>query len=484
MVELVLWLFGLGLKAVAVDATLVPYTTPACELVQAHWPSTPKFLQHEVSASFSGNPLMEPLAPKKSCSINVANYDLAKVLQELSAQTKSNLILLSPADTKLTLRLVNVTVDEMLRHICAVAGLAYLRAGDAYVLGTEDQLKKAYAKEYQAKFGKPEVSVQEQAPPEQIAETYIVRYVDAAQLATALGKLFPNSGLNVVSGAMETSPTLASKDTSTSTGVAAGVIEKEKPNGSEAGKMLVFMGPPDAVRRAMELARRMDYPRSQVGITVTIHDISNEALRDLGLTWSYSNLSFTETNPKALGLGSFTRAPLSFLGALHALETQDQAKLLASPNVSVLDGERAFVLIGSRLNFPVLVGYSQANTPIFDVKEERVGIYLQVAASIGDSDNITMTLYPQVSAVTKFINAGGASYPQIDSREAQTTLRVKSGETIVMAGLYRDEELRQIEKVPLLGDIPLFGELFKRRKTTKSSSQVIITITPVIISTP
>jgi type II secretory pathway component GspD/PulD (secretin) len=154
---------------------------------------------------------------------------------------------------------------------------------------------------------------------------------------------------------------------------------------------------------------------------------------------------------------------------------------LASPNISVLDGERAFILIGDRINFPVLVGYSDGGNPIFSKEEERVGIYLQVAASVASDGGITMSLYPQVSTVTGFLEINGASYPQISTREAQSTLRIRSGETLVMGGLLKTEEVRQMEKVPILGDIPFIGELFRRRKTSKNSSQVLISIKPTVI---
>jgi type IV pilus assembly protein PilQ len=75
----------------------------------------------------------------------------------------------------------------------------------------------------------------------------------------------------------------------------------------------------------------------------------------------------------------------------------------------------------------------------------------------------------------------GASYPQISTREAQSTLRIKSGETLVMGGLMKTEELRQMERVPILGQIPFLGELFTRRKATKSASQVLIAIRPTLL---
>jgi type II secretory pathway component GspD/PulD (secretin) len=246
------------------------------------------------------------------------------------------------------------------------------------------------------------------------------------------------------------------------------------------GKMLIIRGENDIVQQALKLAKQMDSMRPQVGIQVTIYDISDEALKDLGVSWNYSDVSLKENNVKGVNFGSFARAPLTFTGVIKALEQQDKAKLLASPNVSVLDGERAFILIGDRINYPVLVGYSQNNAPIFSKEEERVGIYMQVAASVSSDDNVTLSLYPQVSNITGFLNVNGASYPQIATREAQTTLRVRTGETVVLGGLLKTEETANYDRVPLLSQIPFLGELFKHRKVTKSASQVIISITPTV----
>ena len=216
-------------------------------------------------------------------------------------------------------------------------------------------------------------------------------------------------------------------------------------------------------------------------IAVTVHDISNDALKELGLTWTFNGVSVNEA-PKGFNIGTISRTGLGASASLKALEQKNVAKLMASPSISVMDGERGFVLIGNRINFPVLVGYTQNNAPIFDRQQERVGIYLQVAASVASDGSVTLNLYPQVSTITGYLEVNGASYPQVATREAQTTVRVGSGESIVLGGLMRDEDVIQIDKVPLLSQIPFLGELFRHRKVTKTSSQVILTVTPTIVT--
>ena len=110
-----------------------------------------------------------------------------------------------------------------------------------------------------------------------------------------------------------------------------------------------------------------------------------------------------------------------------------------------------------------------------------MGIYLQVAAQTVSETEILLTLYPQVSVVTGYLQVNGASYPQISTREQQTTIRVKDGQKIVVGGLIRDEDINNIQKVPILSKIPLFGELFTYRNKTHHKSEVIVIITPEIL---
>ncbi|HVL37811.1 MAG TPA: secretin N-terminal domain-containing protein [Fimbriimonadaceae bacterium] len=422
------------------------------------------------------SPAPQPKEPSEIlCSVNATQEDPAKILQILSHQTKANLMLLTPSDVKLTLRLTDVPLGEMIRHIAALTGMAHLKIGNTFVLASEDRLKAAYPLEWERARPQP-------VPAPSVAhvtQTYRTSFVSSSQIATAIEKLLPGRNLSLLAGPAQVSPNIANQDGSKATGTSTTILERD-PSADVASRVLVISGPPDAVAMALELARQLDVARTQITISVTIYDISNDALKELGLSWNFGGFSVTEDRPNGINFGSFDRSPLSFSAAIKALETSNHAKLLAAPSVSLLDGERAFVLIGSRINFPVLVGYSQANSPIFSKEEERVGIYLQVAATVASDGSMTLSLYPQVSTITGFLEVNGASYPQIATREAQTTVRVRPGESIVLGGLFRDEEISHIERVPILSEVPILGELFKRRKKSKSSGQVIITVTPTI----
>lgn len=412
-------------------------------------------------------------------SINAVDAELAFLLREIGLQAKRNIVLLTPTDKRLTVNLEEVPFSRMIRHISAMCGLSYLEVDETFVIGTSDVLSANYPEEWAVAHPLPPPPTGQFAI---VTEAYKVNYVDPRQIAATLTELFKAANLSVIAGPASRTPTISSsQQTDQKTGVEANVMSESSALPSDYGRTLILRGSQEVVQAAIDAAKKMDVPRPQVSIGVTIHDISNEAVRELGLSWSYGDIVLTEQNPDGVEFGSFSRAPQTFTAKIKALEQEDKAKLLAAPNVTVLDGERAFVLIGTRLNFPVLLGFSDAGTPIFDRQEERVGIYLQVAATVSDDGQITLSLYPQVSVVTSFLEINGASYPQISTREAQTSIRVKTGDTIVIGGMLKDEEVHTIERVPVLSDIPVLGELFKRRKRSKISSQVIITITPRII---
>lgn len=410
------------------------------------------------------------------CSVQVVQEDLAKVVQTLTQLTKANLVLLSPESVRITLNLANVPLSEMLRHICALSGMSMLKIGTTFVLAQSDRLKDSYPSEWVAAHGAPAVPV----PNPVVTRIVQLRFLGARAIAASLVKVL-GEDLSAVAIAAPFVPSVAAASVADATGTSGSMLEQPVEQGDVTSRTLLLRGPRDLVEAAVALLAELDVARAQVLIEVTIYDINDTALRELGLNWTFGPVDITETTPRGIDFGSFSRAPQTFQGIIKALEKNDSAKVLASPNISVLDGERAFILIGERINYPVLVGYSQNNAPIFSREEERVGIYLQVAATVNDEGLITLSLYPQVSTITGFLEVNGASYPQISTREAQTTLRVASGETWVLGGLLKTEEISNVEKVPFLGDIPLLGELFKRRKKVKGSSQVIISLKPTVV---
>lgn len=429
--------------------------------------------------------------------VNAFQSDFATILASLSKDAGSNVVVVSPPVAKITLNLKQVSFEQAVQMLAHAAGMVSRKENDTFYLGT--------TKDIDAAFPKPTEEIAKPVPVEMKHEVYTCRYIVAADLVKSLTTIFEKDTLKVALGANTFSPRLDEASTAAVTGVESAAKTSLSSENAQNAHSVMLYGTPDLVEKALAFAKKMDVRRKQVRINVRITDINNDAMRELGVQWEWSKYRASEAGnytpttgsggssggsgsastqtPQVGGVnfGSFIHDATYIQATLSALEKNDRAKLLAAPSLSLLDGERGFILIGDRLVFPVLVGYSQAGSPIFNKTEERVGIYLQVAAQIADNGEVTLSIYPQVSVVTNFLIVNGASYPQISTREQQTTIRVKDNEQIVVGGLIREEEISNVQRVPFLSRIPLFGELFTYRKKTKRKSEVVIVITPEIL---
>lgn len=399
--------------------------------------------------------------------VDSVDCEVADVLKGLARQSGTNMVVPSASSNRITVELHQVSVEDAVKYITRLANLEYVVENGTYIIGTGLT---------------DESGADEEAVAASVLATYRANHVSSSQLVQTLLAVFGEESLDITTGPASIAPKLDETQTSAVTGVTASTLEAAKTELEPASRVLILSGPKDVVAEALELCRTLDKPAKQVLVDVMITDISRDALKELGISWSWNPIQIREDAPgSVIKFGKFSRQSANIEGILAALAQEGNADLLANPQVAVIDGQKAFVLIGDRLLFPVLTGYTQAMTPIFDKAEERVGIYLQVAPMVADDGTITMTIYPQVSVVTEYLEVNGASYPQISTREAQTTIRVRSGDKIAIGGLIRNEEVTLLRKVPGLSEIPLFGELFKSRRKVHHASEVVIFLTPTIV---
>ena len=409
--------------------------------------------------------------------VDAYQADAASLLKSVAQCGHTGVVLIGGVSGRVTVELRQVKIATAIEMLAKAAGLSTRLDNNLYIIGSRKDMDTAYPL--------PIPAPAQVVAPVLRQEVYHCNYIHAAELVTTLEKMFPKETLHAAVGGSPVSPRLEAASTGEVTGVQGSKSDAGGAGGDTgpAPRDVALWGEEAVVGQALSLARRLDTHRAQVKISVSIADVSLTALRELGVKWNWGSYTFQEEVPTHdINFGRFSHSSVNITAALSALEQKDQAKVLAAPSMSLLDGERGYVLIGDRLLFAKLIGYTQASTPIFDKEEVRVGIYLQVAAQVGANGEITLTIYPQVSTVTGYLAVpGGANYPQIGTREQKTTVRVKDGERIVVGGLIRDEDISNVQRVPFLSNIPLFGELFTYRKRTHNKSEVIITITPEIL---
>ncbi len=401
--------------------------------------------------------------------IDASGLDIRMVLEALARRSGANIVVSPDITGEINAHLKQMSVDSILEHLSAVQGFKYQKDGSTYLIGSKEKPAPE-----QAAAPKP-------PPPQQEVLVWECHHMKPDQVAATVEKVFPAVKIAEAPGSVTPELPAASGGLGEGGGVAASSAGSSSANASKSNSTrVVLIGEASEIAKVKSMLAQLDVPREQVEIQVAITEISSNASRDVGIQWSWSDIAIKEAADTGIGFGKFNKEGMSITGALSALLQDGKGKLLAQPKLSVLDNESAQILIGDRILYPKLIGYNQIGTPLYDKAEEKVGIYLQIAPKVAGNGEIIMTLYPQVSLVTGFLKTQAGDYPQISTREARTTVSVKSGETLAIGGLLRENDLINSAKFPILGDIPIIGHLFRHTKKTKERTEIVILLSPKI----
>jgi general secretion pathway protein D len=172
-----------------------------------------------------------------------------------------------------------------------------------------------------------------------------------------------------------------------------------------------------------------------------------------------------------------------FGAIINAVRSDSTSNILSTPSIVTLDNQEARILVGQEI--PITTGQSLSNN--FDnafrtIQRENVGIQLQVRPQINEGGAVKMLLRQEVSSIAGPVSNDNSELI-LNKREIETTVTVDNGEIIALGGLLDDNERRTIERIPLLSDIPLLGELFKSRSRSRQKTNLMVFIRPTIVST-
>ncbi len=261
----------------------------------------------------------------------------------------------------------------------------------------------------------------------------------------------------------------------------------------EKNRLVTLRDRPDIIYAAEKLIQTYDHPDSEVVLEVKVFEVSHEDLTNLGIALP-SQISLSAINPidKAaslvirdlLNLNKDTLAVggISPLATLNLQDTKGKVNLLARPSLRVKNLEKAKIVVGDKV--PVITStMNQVSSAVTEsVSYLDVGLTLEVQPEIQINDEVGIKVSLEVSNIVKEIrtNTGLLTY-QIGTRNANTVLQLKDGETEVLAGLIREQERNSHVNIPGLGRIPLLGRLFSSRSSDKSRSEILLSITPKII---
>lgn len=256
----------------------------------------------------------------------------------------------------------------------------------------------------------------------------------------------------------------------------------------------------DKVKVAERIIETIDKSKAEVVVDVELLQISTNKIRDLGVQLSQYAVT------QSLDLGSpdavLRVSDLEFLNqsnwaltipnvVYNFIKTDTDAQLLAQPKLRISEGERSRLVIGDRVPIPVTSFNTGATVgsnivPITSFQYQDVGITIAIEPRVHHNREVTLKLTVEVSQVTGQVSAGSGQAPQpiIGTRTIESTIRLKDGETNLLAGLIRRDDTASDSGVPGLSDIPVLGRLFSRNNTENRRTDVILTLTPHIVRLP
>ncbi len=257
----------------------------------------------------------------------------------------------------------------------------------------------------------------------------------------------------------------------------AKVIPVLKSSAGVCANSLILQGKRSLIDEAKKLIASIDQPVPQVLIESKVLEISESDSMRLGLSFGREAGVFKFITNKDTG----NTSPADDLHTtLNSLIGDGKANVVASPRIATLDNHEAVINIGSRIPYAVPVS-SGSNSTQWTVEYIDAGVKLKITPRLGKEGYITTFIQPEVSSVSEWRTTAAGEFPVITTRNAQATLRVKDGETIVVGGLLSESERENISRLPILGYIPIVGLLFQNKTIEKAKTEIVFLITPHII---
>ena len=270
---------------------------------------------------------------------------------------------------------------------------------------------------------------------------------------------------------------------------------------------LVITAQPDVMRSLKSVIRQLDIRRAQVLVEAIIAEVSSTKSAELGVQFGSLDTKsgavaseFPGTGPNILSL-ALSNDPITSLGGglsigagnangtnrfgvlLRAIASDDDSNLLSTPNLVMLDNEEAEIIVGQ--NVPFVTGTQQTTgglaNPFQTIQRQDVGLTLKVKPQINEGDALKLDITQESSSVVPDNSSVTSADIITNKRSIKTSVMVEDGEIIVLGGLISDDLTEGVSKVPVLGDVPVLGNLFRSRTTRKIKTNLMVFLHPVIL---
>ncbi|SFD56140.1 type IV pilus assembly protein PilQ [Thiohalospira halophila DSM 15071] len=413
-------------------------------------------------------------------SFDVRDADIRSLLFRIGEFTGLNMVVSDSVQGKLTMHLENVPWDQALDHILTLKGLGMRQDGDVRIIAPQQELLDTESKRLKAEQRRDELVPLEKT-------TLQVNYAKAADIA---------STLRSEEGGM--------------------LSERGSVRVDERTNKILIRDTPANLRSARELVEELDVPVQQVMIETRIVIANDDFSEDLGTRFGASHVSDTNggvstaISGSASGTGSAIgenntggndavtsigggdrmavdlpvsnpagQLAVSVLDGdtlldleLSALQAENEGEIVSNPRVITANQHEAVIEQG------VEIPYQEASSSgATSVSFKKAVLSLGVTPQITPDGRIIMDLEISKDSVGEVFNG----VPSVDTREVTTQALVTNGETVVLGGIYETEQSREVEKVPLLGDLPLLGRLFRHTREVNAKAELLIFVTPRLL---
>jgi pilus assembly protein CpaC len=284
-----------------------------------------------------------------------------------------------------------------------------------------------------------------------------------------------------------------------------GVLPEEDIEVNASGNSVTLSGTvrdPNSVARAIEIAKGSGAtivdnlvapPAVQVLLQVRFAEVSRTAVKQFSTELTQVNADELDGNtPTNWGTGTSGDGTIDFFlsqgtsridAFITALKTRGQFRSLAEPNLMTLPGKEAYFLAGGRFPFPTIQGSGQGATNAVTITFEEFGVKLRFTPTITRSGAIRLKLEPEVSSLD-FANGlviSGFEIPTILARKATTEVELREGQFLAIAGLMDHSMIDNVTKIPILGDIPILGALFRSKSADQRKTELLVLVSPKLV---
>jgi len=307
------------------------------------------------------------------------------------------------------------------------------------------------------------VTIEDQNAPELFVATVTLKFLDAADLQAAIKSMSSEYG---------------------------GISVDKKSNS------LIICDTKENLEAILAQISKADKTPQQIMVEVVILDVQLDDDTEIGINWdilsdkdydiSYKQALTTSTDRLSsdtgfitTGLGGdFSLISGTIRNVVHLLQQKRDVEILASPRVMMVSGQSGYIQAVEEIPYTEVSDTSEGGTGALTSTEFKlVGVNLQVTATITDENDIFLTVNTEQNVKTSKSVSG---VPVVDTRKAQSSLLLKDGQIVIFGGLRRQEKTKEVDQIPLLGDLPIVGALFKSTNTVIKNSELIVFLSPHI----